>query len=90
MQTQHAVIVYGPALNQLLKVVKASLGELSTPMIKDLYILPSALETKIGEKLVNDLNLKLDKQGRVSTQWGTKTPVGLARTLFSQIEQVQN
>jgi len=32
----------------------------------------------IGESLINMLNLKVKKNGRVDTSWGDKTPLGLA------------
>lgn len=44
---------------------------------------------KVGESLVKALNLKLNKEGRVTTEWGTKTPVGLFRTMVSQIEEIE-
>jgi len=34
-----------------------------------------------GEKLIEVLNLKVKKNGRVDTEWGDKTPLGLALTV---------
>ena len=36
---------------------------------------------KIGETLIEILQLKVKKNGRVVTSWGDKTPIGLAKTV---------
>ena len=36
---------------------------------------------KIGEALIEILNLKVKKNGRVNTSWGDKSPAGLARVV---------
>jgi len=45
---------------------------------------------KKGEKLIDMLGLKVGKDGRVNTSWGTKTPLGLYRTLKRVIEESKN
>jgi hypothetical protein len=37
--------------------------------------------TKVGKNIIELLNLKVKKNGRVDTAWGDKTPAGLARTV---------
>jgi hypothetical protein len=48
-------------------------------------------ETQRGELIVQLLNLKPSRRdgeaGRVDTEWGTKTPLGLYRTLKRIIEE---
>lgn len=42
-------------------------------------------ENQIGEEIIELLYLKIKKNGRVNTDFGDKTPLGLARTIFSII-----
>lgn len=44
------------------------------------------IATKSGNKLIELLNLKVEKNGRVKTSWGDKTPAGLARTVKRTLE----
>lgn len=41
----------------------------------------------LGLKLIEVLGLKVKKNGRVDTSWGDKTPVGLALTVESIVEE---
>lgn len=36
---------------------------------------------EVGKKIIDFLFLKTDKDGRVKTSWGTKTPEGLAKSM---------
>lgn len=47
-------------------------------------------DSLIGLKIVEFLNLELTIEGRVKTDWGTKTPSGLARTIKRLIREVEN
>ena len=38
------------------------------------------IDTAIGNKLIEMMQLKKEN-GRVNTEWGTKSPMGLARTV---------
>lgn len=41
----------------------------------------------IGAKLIELLALRVDHEGRVDTEWGDKTPRGLARTVRRVLEE---
>ena len=36
---------------------------------------------KLGEQLIEVLQLKVKSNGRVDTSWGDKTPIGLGKTV---------
>jgi len=36
----------------------------------------------IGNELIKLLGLKVKQNGRIDTEWGDKTPAGLARTVY--------
>ena len=42
---------------------------------------------KLGEQLIEVLQLKLKKNGRVDTDWGDKTPVGLGHVVHRMVEE---
>lgn len=51
-------------------------------------VLPESEETRRGQLLVDVLCLRPSKEkGRYHTQWGTKTPLGLYRTIKRIVEQ---
>ena len=48
---------------------------------KELFELEDKEAEQVGQRLVKLLGLKVDTDGRVHTDIGTKTPIGLARTV---------
>jgi hypothetical protein len=42
---------------------------------------------ELGDKLIDILGLKVKRNGRVDTNWGDKTPEGLARTVQRILEE---
>jgi len=56
--------------------------------ISEIYKLSEQEQTKIGEQLVKALKLKRDTEhkDRYQTTWGTKTPLGVYRTIEGIIE----
>ena len=42
---------------------------------------------QLGNKLIEVLNLKVKKNGRVDTQWGDKTPIGLGATVARIVKE---
>lgn len=44
-------------------------------------------EKKIGEEIIELLDLKIKKNGRVNTSFGDKTPLGLGRVILRIIEE---
>ena len=44
--------------------------------------------TQKGLEIIELFNLKLDKDGRVNTAWGTKTPLGLFLSLQTIINNM--
>lgn len=45
------------------------------------FKIDDAIATKRGEEIIKLLHLRLDGESRVKTTWGTKTALGLFRTL---------
>ena len=44
---------------------------------------------KFGKKIIKLLSLKIKKNGRVDTDGGDKTPLGLGRTIIRLLEEVE-
>lgn len=49
-----------------------------------------AEDFNIGNKLIEILQLKLKRNGRVETTWGDKTPIGLAKVVKRIIQEKGN
>lgn len=43
-------------------------------------------DTLIGEKIIEFFNLKIDEKGRINTSWGTKSKMGIGRSIRRIIE----
>lgn len=49
----------------------------------------NTLSEQIGQRLIKLLDLRVKENGRVDTDIGDKTPVGLARTVKRLIEEAE-
>lgn len=95
MKTNLVVVNQG-VLDQLFKLAEHEVKTSTNPELnKDLvnlrnniFALPAEAERKFGEQLIEVLHLKI-KGDRVETDWGSKTPIGLFRTIASQMEEIQ-
>ena len=42
---------------------------------------------KLGQEVIDGLNLQVQSNGRVDTTWGDKSPEGLGRTIACLVEE---
>lgn len=52
-------------------------------------LLPDEIAHSVGLRLATLLDLKLGEDGRYETNWGRKTPIGLARCVDRIIKEEQ-